>query len=44
LPELAIKGGEPVALPKDVLMDRKNVNLVIEAIKKIKENIHELAD
>lgn len=35
---------EVVALPKDILMDRKNVNLVIEAVKKIKENIHELAD
>jgi dTDP-4-amino-4,6-dideoxygalactose transaminase len=35
---------EVVALPKDILMERKNVDLVLEAIRKIKENIDELVD
>ena len=35
---------EVVALPKDILMERENVDLVLEAIRKIKENIDELLD
>ncbi len=33
---------EVVALGKDFLLERKNVDLIIEAIKKIKENLKEL--
>ena len=34
---------EVVALGKDSLMERKNIDLIIEAIKKIKENLSELS-